>query len=499
MGKSNLWIFNPDYRLKNDLDRICLYSKNNPEHDSNHDWVSYIHPYQAVILSMFATGNLLSDVADMIASHFKLDYNVASQLLEGFVNNPAPFYTEWGNDKILFPKNVLVPFDEHSSMSDNRTFPDISELKLDSINLKNDRAHNAPHSILWMLTNKCVTNCAYCYADKLTKHTPLSTEAALKIIEEAKNLRINNIDVIGGEVFLKLDWDILVSKMVAYGMSPSYISTKVPITDRIIGKLKDTGYGNVIQISLDSLNPAILKSVVGAGKDYCSALISGIRRLDKAGFRIQIDTILTNETATIQNLRDLAQFLSTVQNLDYWEIRVPEYSLYTSARFKKVQAPRNQLDIISRYIREELPKEFPGRIIYSAEALNETFRNTGPDEECFKGGQCGYLSKQMFILPDGKVSACEQLYWHPDFIIGDLTQQTIEEVWRSTKALDLFNRSTDKFRSESACKTCSHFDKCNENSRRCVVKVMKAYGIDNRDYPDPRCVFAPPVESPLRY
>ena len=33
------------------------------------------------------------------------------------------------------------------------------------------------------------------------------------------------------------------------------------------------------------------------------------------------------------------------------------------------------------------------------------------------------LKQLAFVLPDGKVSACEQLYWHPQFIIGDLKKR----------------------------------------------------------------------------
>ena len=44
------------------------------------------------------------------------------------------------------------------------------------------------------------------------------------------------------------------------------------------------------------------------------------------------------------------------------------------------------------------------------------------------------------------------------------------------------------------------FDLCNlENHRRCFVKVIKAYGKDKWDYPDPRCQYAPKVTSDLLY
>ena len=48
------------------------------------------------------------------------------------------------------------------------------------------------------------------------------------------------------------------------------------------------------------------------------------------------------------------------------------------------------------------------------------------------------LKQLAFVLPDGKVSACEQLYWHPQFILGDLKEQTLAEIWQSPRAKALF-------------------------------------------------------------
>lgn len=38
---------------------------------------------------------------------------------------------------------------------------------------------------------------------------------------------------------------------------------------------------------------------------------------------------------------------------------------------------------------------------------------------------------------------------------------------------------------------CSDFTSCFQASNRCFANIMKAYGMENFDYPDPRCIFAP--------
>lgn len=122
--------------------------------------------------------------------------------------------------------------------------------------------------------------------------------------------------------------------------------------------------------------------------------------------------------------------------------------------------------------------------------IKETFSPQEMDN--VKGGGFWY------ILPDGKVSICEQLYWLPQFIIGDLRKQTFEEIWNSQKALDLFNMERSLFK-KSPCLSCKIIDVCNKRHRRCIVKTIKAYGTDKWNYPDPRCEYAPIINNNLEY
>lgn len=97
----------------------------------------------------------------------------------------------------------------------------------------------------------------------------------------------------------------------------------------------------------------------------------------------------------------------------------------------------------------------------------------------------------MVVLPDGMVTICEQLYWNSNFIIGNVKNSTLTEIWNSKKAIDLSLCSQSSIQNDSPCSTCKIFERCFRASNRCYVNIMKAYGIDNYDYPDPRCFWAP--------
>lgn len=97
----------------------------------------------------------------------------------------------------------------------------------------------------------------------------------------------------------------------------------------------------------------------------------------------------------------------------------------------------------------------------------------------------------MFVLPDGEVTICEQLYWNKHFLIGDLKKDSIEEVWNSANALYLANRKREDYSKQSACRECKIFEICKKEMNECFPNIMKVYGSDHWDFPDPRCDKAP--------
>jgi radical SAM protein with 4Fe4S-binding SPASM domain len=114
------------------------------------------------------------------------------------------------------------------------------------------------------------------------------------------------------------------------------------------------------------------------------------------------------------------------------------------------------------------------------------------NEELFKRNSiCSGNMDTMAILPDGKITICEELYWDKNFIIGDLMTQTIEEIWNSERATSLWYIKQDIFPDNSACKKCESFETCRSGGKVCWKKVIAAYGRENWLHPDIICPKAP--------
>lgn len=105
---------------------------------------------------------------------------------------------------------------------------------------------------------------------------------------------------------------------------------------------------------------------------------------------------------------------------------------------------------------------------------------------------CTANYSSLFVLPDGQVTICEQLYWNPHFIVGDITRQSLAEIWNSEKALNLYYLQQNTLSDKSHCKTCKYFIDCRQKMGGvCWKEVISAYGTENWDFPDPSCPFAP--------
>ena len=123
--------------------------------------------------------------------------------------------------------------------------------------------------------------------------------------------------------------------------------------------------------------------------------------------------------------------------------------------------------------------------------INKRYYSDKGSSKKFHGAASFVLSSRLFILPDGNVTICEQLYWNSHFIIGDVQRTNLKDIWQSQEALYLCNLSRQDIGQHNKCQACTHFEECFRYGNRCWNNITKAYGKKYWDYPDPRCILAP--------
>ena len=499
-NESEVYIFNPDYVMRNDSHRIVLFSRAKPTKLNVPDWESLLHPIHAKIFSFFTYNRPLQATIVKLGEYFNKDDTVMEKIIFPFIENPLPVFTKYKEEKVRIPKNVLVNRNQISGdIAYLNLNPDVFDCQ--TIDLSTQRTFTGPQLLTFMLNNTCIADCIYCYADKKTLiNNNLPTPRILELIEEANTLPVSKINLMGGEIFLHPDWQLILKKLVDLNLSPEYISTKYPLSDEIIQFIKMTGYTNPVQISLDAYSSGLLTKTLSVENNYLLNIIQGIKRLDDSGLKYRISTVLTIHNSKNYVIKELFDFISDLKNISDWRITPAIISNWIEYdKFRKFKPDKKEIESLFKFIEREIKPYSKIPILLNRPAIERKFHYCTTGSADFKGVKCSALNNQLFILPDGKATVCEQLYWLPQFIIGDVSVNKISEVWNSPQVQKLLNLQREDIQNDSICKICKLFDPCYKAGNRCWVDIVKAYGNENWDYPDPRCAFAPQMIYDLRF
>lgn len=119
----------------------------------------------------------------------------------------------------------------------------------------------------------------------------------------------------------------------------------------------------------------------------------------------------------------------------------------------------------------------------------------GQRERAFdKFPSCGIGMDTIIITPDGKVSMCEQSPQSEEFIVGNVKENAIMDVWQCDRMKAFINVRRSSFKG-TVCYDCDDFDRCLHKKGGCFILSMKAYG--TRFAPHPACPKAPPYAMAL--
>ncbi len=482
------YILNHYYKIQHDKKRSYiiapndLYTKKPIKVDSG--WNSKIHPAYAMMLSFFSQPVTIEEAAEGISKFFSTTKEATLSYIQKLAESNEPNTSSLGGFESGFPTNIIIKASDEFVA---RKQYNPSDFKFEDLDFNSARMFMAPLSIVFMPNNNCMTNCVYCYADKTHHRDSLEFSDIHRFVSEARSIGVRDILITGGDYFMYPKWQELLELLIKFQYTPDLISTKVPINQKTIEDFEK--YKIRAQISLDSVSEEVNKKVLRVDASYTPKILSTIENIDKSSISYQIATVITNINDSIEELEKIARFVRTLKRVERWEVRVAFRSLYSHIDFDQFRCAKDQLDIIEAWV-EQIKESVRCEVLWSP-SRDKEYQITSGGSENFPGPFCTANTTNMMILPNGEVTICEQLYWHEHFIIGNVKEATIADIWTGKKALSLWNLQQNKISELSPCKRCKDFDKCFEQGNRCYADIMKAYGKQNHDFPDPRCIFAP--------
>ncbi len=481
------YIINPRYVLRNENDKVVILMKPDPEIAS---YINVIHPLYAIILS-FVDGTTIDEASNNAAQYLNMRTNEISNILTPLI----------GNKNMVKGFNSVFPIDmiiEYKEMMKKREYcPD--DFYCSTLNLELSRL-KYPADIICNLTMRCQTSCFYCYADRENhQHLKMTPEKVCNIIDQAHKLGVISFKLMGGDIFTYDGWDIVIERLALYDYYPC-ISTKMPLNDEKVRKLKELTKGGVpLQISLDTFIPENATIILGVnGENYLKRMAIFINLLEQYEIEYTIHTVLNSVNDNIKDIQSIEHFIRNKNYIKEWYIDSAKCSIYLPYDYIKYKPRKNNVLQITDYVENLKCSGLKFRI--HAPTIVRDHNKLGYElkKKVFDNRiACSGNVSSMYILPDGKVTICEELYWHPRFILGDLNINSIEEIWSSKKAKSLFNLQKNEISNESACKTCDEFEECRSYKHVCWRDVILAYGNEHWDFPDPFCPHAPLINKDI--
>lgn len=460
----------PGLRLRNDVDRVVLITRPAPLTDRGYI-CRLLPPAEAVLLSLMNGRRTLSDIVGIWAQATSRPATEA----RNEVNSLVEFYStgERAAEQILLSSDreigEAVDYDPIQFVIDNSRV-NITERRL-----------RIPANVYFLTSLYCPQDCVYCYAKvrKTRESDLISLNRIDEILQELKSIGIEVIQFSGGDALARPGIFDIIEHIYALGMVAD-IPTKIGLGKDRARRLKDIGV-SIVQFSLDCIDPDTLDFMVGVDNYHVQAF-RALQNLKQAGLRVRINTVLTPYNADkVGSLITYAGELGNVVRLS-----LSPYGRSLFRHREELFVEESHLARVEAIVTELATKYKHMHITVGGTGVSPPADPKERRLQWTRRAFCTGNRDSFVILPNGQVTACEELYDHPAFIMGDLRHQSVMEMWNSPQALALLYPDQSAL-PDGPCRTCNDFVECNAVRGRCWRDVIKSYGFDKPHYPDPRC------------
>jgi radical SAM protein with 4Fe4S-binding SPASM domain len=331
-----------------------------------------------------------------------------------------------------------------------------------------------PVSLYIALTNNCTTNCLYCYAER-KRCKELTIKEWMTIFDQFDKYQIKLVDLGGGDVLTRSDIKTILKEMVNRGYK-FFLSTKTHINLEMAEFFLNNGIGSgsqnfyELQISIDS-HIETTASFLTQTHNYLARTLSSLSNLKKFNIFPRLKCVLTP-----YNFHDIEGFMKFFYSKGISKFQFVCYSRsfyrHSDELFLKKEHKIN-LPIISKRIREQYPtcdiviqeeSDSEGKEI----TLAEKTTNWNNRSICTGGRAC------LVVMPNGDVTLCDQIPHTHEFVIGNLLQNDLKDIWDSKSLETLLHPHRKQF-ATGVCSKCDIFDECHTIKGYCYRESLFVY------------------------
>ena len=325
----------------------------------------------------------------------------------------------------------------------------------------------SPTIVTFSITRQCNLKCKHCYSSASSSPAPdeLSTNEAIRVLDEVKEAGTRLIIFDGGEPTLRSDLLQLISHAAKIGLIPILGTNGTTMTIEMAEGLKKAGL-KMCAVSLDGATAKThddFRNVAGSFEDA----IRGIECLKEAGIPFQV-----NPCVHSSNYHEIPDLLLFAQELGAVGVEIFEFIKTGRGSSEYTLGTDVKLQTIEQILEFSRHTNMTTRMI-GIPQFDILYRQK--NDSSYRQGCCGAGTSIACIFNDGTVYPC-MLMQMP---VGNVRENSFVDIWNDSI---IFNKLRNRENLKGKCGSCFRRDEC--GGARC-----KAYA--NGDYlaEDPDCQY----------
>lgn len=313
---------------------------------------------------------------------------------------------------------------------------------------------NAPYrlrSCVWEITLACCFCCKYCGSKGgRARENELTTAECLDVAEQLAALGCRRVSLIGGEVFMRPDWEVIVRALTGRGIKTALITNGFLFAPDLVGRLRDAAVESVA-VSIDG--PREMHDAYRQKGSFDRAL-AAIDALSAGGIPVSVITTLHSKNAPV-----LGELFAVLRQKPIFAWQIQACSPMGNAACAQIDW-RFDFGEVIRFVKERQTDApfFVGiadNIGYYTPG-EQTLRGDPHGNVCFGGCIAGLTG--IGIDSVGNVRGCESMY-DERFNEGNLRRRRLADIWNDPDAF-AYNRRFSPSMLTGPCAACPHGNVC---------------------------------------
>lgn len=304
-----------------------------------------------------------------------------------------------------------------------------------------------PRQAVWEMTLRCNMKCLHCGSRAgSARNDELTLEECKKIANQLIDMGLEQITLIGGEIFTLDFWHIIARQFVDNGVDTNIITNAYLLGDKQLRQIEESGI-DMVGISIDGTEET--HNHIRGKNDSFEKAIRALDILKDKGYQTSVVTTVMN--LNIDQLEDLYNILLK-HRVDAWQIQLatPMGNASDNNLLIEPNRVKDIIDFIIKKRRENKMVVVPGDDVGYHGETEEELRGYPGEKYLFNG--CGAGLFVVGIDSVGNVRGCESLN-DERFIEGNLREESLEEIWNKEGAFS-YNRDFSPDKLTGKCKGC---------------------------------------------